>query len=691
MSNFKLNRFTPLNSVFILLAILSMALFFGGGFISEKAWGINQFSLMPSLFQVIWIAFGLFVAVFFFVAPPRHYIADWLDPYLWGDRKKLGRIIISLIAVAFFAIIRYQAHLYDDSYILIGNLSQKSKTIFFPGTYGIDLIASEMHRLLDLFVNDKIWAALWTYQIISVISAGLFIYIMIAAVEKLFDNRHDRLAFGFLLIFSGITLLFFGFVGRQPILMLLLALFVYNIALLTENSSKKYLLHIWLLAGTGILIHFQFVTVIPALIFLTIVKFAPEQSPRRIPALIGSLVTALIFVAIYYFVIDGNLLMESKTLFLTGKEPTIAYGLFDYRHLFDCMNMRFMAIPLVPIFVASILITLPRFKSDTVYGALAVLATAQTIYMFIMDPTNGMARDFASYIYPNAGLILWGSYALLKVSNREEISRDTVMAFCPAALVVMVPIFAVHLLTGPTEKYLDNYTDNNEYKYESYLLAKRDHFAMVDQMNRALQYEASIKSKAPGALESQLVNDLYASERYQDAFNYAGYLIETFPYRAKYRIQHGILLQHFAKYEEAEKEFRTAIELDPYNPENYHWLSELFRNRNFEHKVRPILKEGLTYDPENTLLLIDLAGNYFRSGKYHLTDSLCQVVHRIDSTNRYPYMYWGLIAEGKNRLTKALDYYNEFIDTEEELPEIPIILKRMNEIVLRQRDGLPRN
>ncbi len=682
---------SPLNLLFIAMVLGLYSLFFIGGLSRDNSWGINQLAYLPGIFNIVWVILALFVAVFFFISPPKHYFSDWLSPWLWGDYKTSGRILIALVAVIFFALLRYSAHLYDNSYILIGNLAQRDKAVFELTSYGATLIPYALFKILHLFISDKVTAAIAAYQTVSIISGGLFIYIAILIAEKAFDDSDKRLTFGFLLLFSGISLSFFGMIDRYLLLWPAFALFIYYALAVFKESKRKYLFYLWIVTIIGVLIQVQFVTAIPALLFITAVRFVPRHEPKYLPAFIGSIIVIAVFTAIYFIRADGNLALEAKTLFAHGKSPEIDYGIFSIRHFADMLNLVLMSVPLAPVFLLALIVGIWKLRRDPIYIILVIIAAAQTVYRITIDPQNGMARDYPVYLFLLSGPIFLGAYSLLKIIDRTKLSKDSVMAFCPAALIIMLPIFWVHLSAGTTEKYLDDYIEKNPNKYEAYLTAKRDRYYAEGDFEKAQRFANSITAKAPGALESKLVNDLYAAKRYEEAFNYASMLIEKFPYNPKYHIQMGLLQKYFNRFRKAERQYQIALELDPYNPEYYHWLSELYREHQMEYKVRPVLLKGLEIDPKSVLLAIDLMGHYYRNGNYDQADSLGHVVHELDPDNRYPYMYWGLIAESRGYLTRALDNYNKFIDTDEDLPEKPIIMKRMNEIVLKQRDGLPKN
>jgi hypothetical protein len=125
------------------------------------------------------------------------------------------------------------------------------------------------------------------------------------------------------------------------------------------------------------------------------------------------------------------------------------------------------------------------------------------------------------------------------------------MAVCPVVLIILLPTFVVHLSADMTLERLDRYMKDNEYKYEPYLTAKRDYYIEKNDMRNASTIEVTMTGVIPGAIESKLVDDLYYSAEYSEAFKYTNILVERYPYHPHYRLQHGHLLKYYRKFAEA--------------------------------------------------------------------------------------------------------------------------------------------
>lgn len=672
--------------IVIILVFLTLAIQVFGAGITRINWGINQVGYLPGFLHYAWLLFALVLVAFLFLSPGKHFVSAFLSRFFWGDRKLIGRVVFLIAALVILLIFRFDAHLYGDGYVRVANFAQKTKPIFRWFEYGSTLIPYTFYSILLALGQAKVSAAVLAYQIVSFSSGLIFIFFSFKISECISEKDDDRIVFFLLTIFSGVTLLFFGMVENTPILLPAIAMFIYYFLLLNQREKSKYLYYVWCISILGLFLHIQFIAVLPVLLYLSL-KFLIRRG--KIGSFLGLLVASVAIVsivAIVYLKSIGNIALTNLILFPTGKPPEIDYALFNGRHLADIFNLFFLLIPLFAVYLFSIALAFAGLRNDRNFTGLGILAVSQFIFLFVIDPKHGMARDLHMFGFLLTGVMFWGVYSLLKARQHFRLPQDVFMTLCPIALLIIVPAFYVHLSPAATEKYIDEFLLYNETKYESALLAFRDYYIVEEDYQKASQREKSITGKVPGALESQLVNDLYAHERVNEAFEYALQLVERNPYNATYRMQKGNLLKHYKRYGDAEKELLIAIELEPYKVLLYHFLSELYRTMRLEQDCHDVLWKALSIDPKSATILVDLTGYYFRTGRFKEADSLANVVADLAPDEPYSYMYKGLIAERTNHKSQALEYYTRFIELNDNLPESPQIRKRMNDIVLEMKD-----
>ncbi len=598
-----------------------------------------------------------------------------------------GRWLFVFTGMALFFYFRFEAHLYGNGYIRIGNFAQKSQPLFHWYEFGSTLIPYLFYQIITLFGITKLAASVWAYQLLSVLSGGIFLLFSIKISDQLYENYHDKITSLFMLMLSGLIMMFFGLVENYPILLAVGSLFIYLLVLTLKSSNKKYLYYLWTLSLIGVVINFQLITFIPPMLYLTVKSFIKREKTGNLIGLIAAFGSILLGVIILYISASKNMGLEYLILLWSGKSPEAYYSLFSLVHLTDLFNLVFLFVPLFLIFIFAVLIGFKKLLKDNLFIILTVLVFAQTVYLFIIDPKNGMIRDIPQYSFLLFGYLLLGSYSLLKSRGGINLSQSIVMGLCPVAFVLMLPGLILHLSPLKTEESINKYLKYNESKYQTGLIALRDYYFASGDMDKANYYDQLVEKKGPGLLQSRLVSDLFAHGRYTESFDYANQLVERYPYNYLYRIHRANLLKFYKSFGEAKSELDTAIILAPYNAEPYHFLAEYYREQKQEQQCLDILNKVVSFAPDNAIILIDLTAYYYRSGLFDRADSLSKTVMAIDSMAPYAYMYQGLIADNQKRYGKAMEFYAKFIELNDKLPEVSYIRKRQNEIYLLERDN----
>lgn len=678
---------SPVNIAVIIIAIVSFLISAVLSRIIQVNWGINQAYYLAPILYYIWLLLSAGTLVLLFFVPSRHFVSDRLAVYLWGEKKSIGRIVSVVLALLVFIILRFDAHLYGNGYIRISNFAQKTIPIFRWFEYGGTVLPYLFFLIIHSFVSNIVIAAMVSYQILSFISGAIFLIFTFRTSEILGENHNDRLAIFLMILFSGLTLFFFGMVENTPLFLAILSIFIYCLVVLNQNRQKKYLAIIWITSIIGLLIDIRFITVFPVVAYLSFVHLIKRSKIGSFLGYLAAFITILVALAVLYIKAVDNLALQNAILFFSGKSPEFDYSILSGKHLLDIFNLFYLFAPLFLIYLFSIIRGFTAFRSDMNFRTFGLLAVAQIIYIFIIDPKIGMARDIQVYGPVLTGFIFLGIYALFKLKRDFALSHNIFMALSPLAFLLIIPAYIVHLSPKITLNYLDDYLEYNEIKYKPALYAFRDYYIVNGQDSLAILREKAITAKAPGALESKLIDDLYAHDRVDEAFDYALRLVERYPYNAIYHMQKGNLLKYYKKPLDAEKEYKTAIELDPYRLDFYHFLSELYREMKMESKCHDVLTRALKIDPKNTTILTDLANYYYRARQFKKVDSLCDSITSLNPNEAYPYMFKGLIAEANGRDEQAKAYYEKFIDLGENLPEVTLIRKRLNNIVLKMRDS----
>lgn len=691
MSKYFANKNDLLDSqVNIVIIIIAVVLFLIPVVLSgmtENNWGINQVSYLSPVLYYVWLMLAVAALVLLFIVPPRHFIAEWMSSYFWGEKKLIGRSLFILLMLVIFVVLRFDAHFYGNGYIRVSNFTQRTIPIFKWFEYGGTVLPYFYFIIIKSFIGDAIKAAFYAYQSLAFISGVVYLIFSFKISALLGENNNDRLAVFLMILLSGLTLFFFGMVENAPLILALFLILIYYLLLLNGDRGKKYLLYIWIITVIGLFFDIRFITVLPVVVYLSSINLIKRTRIGSFFGYLTSFMVILVALAVLYLKAVDNLGLQDTILFFSGKSPEMNYSILSGKHLLDIFNLLYLLVPLFPVFLFAIIRGCTIFRADINFRSFFLLTLPQVIYLFIIDPKNGMARDINIYGPLLVGFIFLGIQALLLLKRDFALSKNIFMALSPALFVLILPMFIIHLTPGKSMDYLDGYLRYNETKYEAALYAFRDYYIVTEQDSLAILREKAIPAKAPGVLESNIVDDLYAHDRIDEAFEYALRLVERYPYNAIYHMQKGNLLKYYKKPIDAEKEYKTALQLDPYSMDIYHFLSELYRDLKMDAKCYENLQKALSIDPKSTLILTDLVTYYYRAKQLKKVDSISNVVIELDPEEAYPYMFKGLVAEAGGRDKDAVNHYEKFIELGEGLPDIIPIRKRLNNLVLEMRDS----
>jgi tetratricopeptide (TPR) repeat protein len=671
----------------IVLLIVSLAIIAFGGNLGTVTWGIGMADILPTPYYVIWLILTAALIIWLILKTEEMSLEAKCRSFLWDDTNPLWRYLFLFALLAIFVIFRFEAHLYGNGYLRISNIAQRTKPVFRWFEYGGAVVPYIFYQVTRLLFETKEIAAAWAYQIVSFLSGFSFLYIVMKIARLIFNDNYRRSIFMAIILFSGLSLFFFGMVENFSLLFPCAAFIVYAALKLQKDGKPKWLLILWGTFFLGIVVHIQFMAVLPASIYATIAALKKKRNGFVLPAAIAGLSSVVIIVAALYILAEKHIALENALLYLGGKPPERGYSLFCGRHFLDLLNLFFIMSPLFLILLSANIISVQSAKIDAVNATLRSIAAPQLVGLFILDPKNGMARDIPYFGFLTFGFILLGAYSIARYFSPENRLPQASKMATSVGLLLFFPNLVVHLSPEKTVASLDRFLKYNETKYESALLAMRDYYYISKNFSEADRREQSIITKAKGALESQLVGDLYAQERYDDAFAYARRLIEYNPYNATYRMQYGNMLRHFKKYEEAQKEYEAAVALEPYRVELYHHFANMYRQAGLENRRYEILAAAREIDPQDPLILCDLAGYFYFSGAYDSAGALADLALRADPERAYAYLVKGMIAEKYRRYDEALKFYYKFVSYGERLPEITFVRKRINEIELQLRDA----
>jgi len=299
----------------------------------SQNWGFNSLDFVPGYLYYIWLVLSIAIIALYLISPARHSVSVLLEKYFWGEKKKIGRPAAAGVALVVALVFHFGAHLFGEGYIDLSNFAQRARPIIQWHEFGATVIPYSLYWLLNAIGLEKIVAAAWSYKSLSFISGLIYIFFTFRIADKISDDIDDKIAFLFLTWFSGISLLFFGFIGKIPMLIGLGVIFIDSLIDLSRARDRKKLLLIWLVAVIGIIFDLLFISVLPVLAYITFKSFFKRHQIGRFVGSVAAYIVIIVGIVVLYLMAVGDVGLSKYILFPEGKSPETYYGLFSLSHI----------------------------------------------------------------------------------------------------------------------------------------------------------------------------------------------------------------------------------------------------------------------------------------------------------------------------------------------------------------------
>jgi tetratricopeptide (TPR) repeat protein len=131
-------------------------------------------------------------------------------------------------------------------------------------------------------------------------------------------------------------------------------------------------------------------------------------------------------------------------------------------------------------------------------------------------------------------------------------------------------------------------------------------------------------------IEMHLGEIAFEQKQYENALKHYQHVAD---YRSNYAESWASLAKVYGKleqYDEAEANYKRAIELEPDNEDYYYTLSEMFAANKQPQKAIEVLEEGLINNPDSAIMHLFLALRYIDIGDYRQAEIFIEKAERLD-------------------------------------------------------------
>ncbi len=566
--------------------------------------------------------------------------------------KNLYRLGFVTVCLIVFIILSQETHFLGDGYAILGNLSSETG-VFIKW---IEKGATNLQRnIISLIGVNNRENTLTAFRLISYVSGAATLYFFFAIAGILSDRPFKRMLAFIALLFSGILLLFFGYVENYPPLWIFFSGFVFFS--LYHLRTGKLILPAFIFLALGMYIHLQMAVFIPAFVYVLFArdKLRSIYEKYKIPFWIiaGLVVIASGFA--FYIRYTTNLYFENMFLPpFKGKPIYPDYFLFSARHIIDIFNELILLAPLLPLFIAAAFLGGTKWFDSKLKVFLAVTAVGGLGSLIGIDPKLGMPRDWDLFSLSTMGIVLL--FLLLIGKNALEHFKKLFPAMTAYLIIAVIPFFVTNLKTDPSISYMEYIIELDEKIALPSTIALRDYHRRVGNYMAADTLNQLLPIRFPEFKRQNMIDDALVAGDFKRALQ----LIssgENDIFSDEHHRHLSIIYQNLGRLDEAIVEAELAMQLQNYSLANYVTLAQAYARKRKYDKAATMLKRGLVLDSTHYDLLTGLAHTHKMMGQFDSAIYYANRILKLDSGSAEGYFLNSQIYALKRQMDSAVRYY----------------------------------
>ncbi len=581
---------TPTTAVLAAYYAMLLAFLLASFFPEYRVWGINLWAYFPTFVPLVLFGVGAVIPFAIRWIPGREQISKENRKYVW---LVLGLTL--LFGLAFY-FLRARTHFLGDGYTVLSLLAQEN-----PLVKTRELGEALAHIWMKSGVGGGGRnAALLSFQIISISSGALFLFVTAAASRRLFERTAERLLFWLGLASGGYMLLFFGYVENYSLLVLAVATYALTGLVVARGILNRWLILIPL--AFAIFFHVIAATLIPSAVYLLLANsragdFTARQSRAAKIAFTLAALAVAIWVFHHFYTTEYFFRFAFVPLF-ENRFTVEGYTLFSINHLADYANLLLLLLPGLPIVIAVLRLTpIKKTLKRREYRFLLILMASTLGAVFVLDPKLGMPRDWDLFSFAGVPLAIFGFYYLLdsRLTGRHNVKAASlaialsVLSLLPRAVGQAIPETSLAHFNSYLE--LDRVrTRNAGILLVDYYYDRND--TVAAENSRAAWHDRRIDE--PLVLQANRLLD-------------AGHVIDAAAF------------------------YRRALSVNPVSPIAYTNLGECYLRLGQLDSARTMLEIADGLNPNNAITINNLGLIQFKRGSYREAEHLWLKAASLDT------------------------------------------------------------
>jgi Tfp pilus assembly protein PilF len=623
-------------------------------------WGINHLAFLTNGW---WLVFWITVAVVLFLTIMRD-----PTPRLDGTLSAISDLIFErgvwprLAVVAGFGIVfwglRVPTHFLGDGYTLLSGLGRGEVYIVKWTEPGSVWLIRFLQRLSGQYTKDT---ALFSFQILSIISGAIVVHNLILICRRIMQSASIRVLGLTVLLFSGVVLLWCGYVEFYPTLWAFASTFLLLLIRYTQTGRGLPIV-VGLFLATC-LVHLQAVCYLPGLAYAIVHK---EWEIRRGKSLgrtwlFAGLVVVCFSTFGFFWLYSTSIEFETMFLpFFNGRPHSPEYAVLSPKHLIDSLNQVLL---MFPAFTAVIAVLIPSGRRKPngrggLLGTLRLCAAGSLAFLLLVDPVIGLARDW-DLMSLTLFLPILLTLALLNQVN--ALSTRLIISILVLSLGLTGTFVAANVGKASSENRFHELLRYYGTKNRSGWVIFSTYYAEQRNTGAVSNVRKEMSQLFP---EDRRLNDAYslvARGNADSALTLARQLVRLDPYRGDYYQILGNAHGKLGHLDSADANYRIAMRLTPYSPMLKNEYGQLLIKEQRYGDARTFFKRIRDYDRSIMQVAEGLALTYYYLRNDDSALALADTLFSADPHSAGGHLIYMIVSLRQGDTATARQHYEQYL------------------------------
>ncbi len=638
-----------------------------GAFLLKENWSFSHIFHIPVWYYIIPVT--VCASLWYTIRNENRLLENILN-------NRLQTILLSAFFLLLFIVFQSDSFLYGGGNYKINQIAQVDRIMYQFYEFGTVLLVSLFYKLLALFNMDNNSAGVVAWKLFSYLGVALTFVASVLLSKIISEDNKNRFLIFLVIFFGPQTISYFGFVGNTTFITASIYFFIYYGLAFEKEKSIKTLALLWAITLISISMHISLLLLVPPLLFVTYKKFIPK---KNIAFILGINSYLLLLVAVYW-VTSSDFAFMKQILFLESHNMHARYALFSLKHITDFLQLLLLVIPQILIVKYLFFIDVKNNLKSYKYQLITIVVLSATTLAFILEPTHSIILDsplLAVYLSPIAIFL-----ALLIANSRSNLRHAVLFS-------LFVPLLTLPSYThiDIAEKQIETYLEHNHHQFVELATSLQDSYFYQGEIDKANYWYTNLPKFSRDFLDLTAAGEYGYAKMYPEAMKLLYQLKTKAPFWGEPHFQIASLLIQQRSFKIARAEIDTCLILSPYANEYLKIDYVYYRELGDFNKMKEKVLYALTIFPNDYNIKTDLVVAYYRLRDLKNADAIAIEVIQNDPTQAFAYLIRGFIAEIQKQPANAIEFFTRYIQLAPDEPETPNIRKRVNNLILEQRDN----